>query len=84
MVYAINTRMYDFLLRKPYFFKYSNLAKTQNDALRVLHSFTDKVIQKRRQELSEHRDESKDEYDEIGVRKKRALLDLLLLLFFRF
>lgn len=78
IVYAINTRMFDFLLRKSYFFKFSNLAKTQNDALRVLHAFSDKVIRKRRQELSEKHNDSEDQCDEIGVRKKRALLDLLL------
>lgn len=78
MVYALNTRIYDFLLRKPYFFKFSNLAKTQNDALRALHAFTDQVIWKRRQELLESRNEGDEQCDESGVRKKRALLDLLL------
>lgn len=70
--------MFDFLLRKSYFFKYSNLAKTQDDALRVLHAFSDNVIRKRRQELSEKRNDSEEQCDEIGIRKKRALLDLLL------
>lgn len=78
IVYALNSRMYDFMLRKPYIFRFSNVAKTQSDALRVLHAFTDQVIWKRRQELSESRNENEEQCDESGVRKKRALLDLLL------
>lgn len=56
-------------------------------ALRVLHEFTDDVIRKRRQELLEingndngNTNNHKDGDDEaIGIRKKRAFLDLLLL-----
>lgn len=46
--------------------------------MRVLHGFADDVIRKRRKELTENQDENEDTLDEIGIRKKRAFLDLLL------
>lgn len=51
--------------------------------MRVLHEFTDDVICKRRQELldygtSENCSQNNDEDEVIGIRKKRAFLDLLL------
>lgn len=87
IAYVIHTRMHDFLLRYPLFFNRSKLAKKHAMALRVLHEFTDDVIRKRRQELLEinvndngNTNNHKDGDDEaIGIRKKRAFLDLLLL-----
>lgn len=75
--------MMDFTLRNPVLYKFSNLAKEQSYALRVLHGFTDDVIQKRRQELMAHKNSNNTDgedtlYDDVGVRKKRALLDILL------
>lgn len=83
--------MLDFILRYPVFYQYSDLAKKQETALRVLHDFTDDVIRKRRNELltikinnngNSSQDEEVEEEDEddesIGIRKKRAFLDLLL------
>lgn len=80
--------MLDFVLRYPIFFQYSALFKQQQEALKVLHDFTSSVIQKRRQELltlkinnNENIDEKnkeKSENEAIGIREKRAFLDLLL------
>lgn len=73
--------MLDFILRCPFFYQYSSLAKRQASALRLLHGFTDDVICKRRQELlaSQIDINQENETDEIiGIRKRRALLDLLL------
>lgn len=75
--------MMDFTLRNPMLYKFSNLAKEQSYALRVLHGFTDNVIQKRRQEISANKNSNNTEgngglYDDVGIRKKRALLDILL------
>lgn len=78
---VIQTRMLDFILRCPFFYQYSSLAKRQASALRLLHGFTDDVICKRRQELlaSQIDINQENETDEIiGIRKRRALLDLLL------
>lgn len=83
----MHTRMLDFILRYPVFYEHSKLAKQQAAALRVLHGFTDDVIRKRRQELlaikiNNNENSSSSQEDEeneaIGIRKKRAFLDLLL------
>lgn len=75
-------RMFDFLLRYPFFYNFSKLQKDEAAALRVLHGFTDNVIRKRRQELSNEKlgsdNSSNDDEDDDGVRKKRAFLDILL------
>lgn len=77
--------MFDFKLRYQSIYKFSKLAKDEARALSILHGFTDSVIRKRRQELLENVidsaeiDAKQDEqYKEIGIRKKRAFLDLLL------
>lgn len=78
--------MHDFILRYPLFYQYSKLSKKHASALRVLHNFTDDVIRKRRQELLEingndnkSNHQTDEENESIGIRKKRAFLDLLLL-----
>lgn len=86
IAHVLHTRMLDFILRYPLFYKHSSLAQQQAKALRVLHGFTDDVIHKRRKELlaikinnnenSSSQEEVEDEA--IGIRKKRAFLDLLL------
>lgn len=85
IAHVLHTRMLDFILRYPFFYQHSKLAKQQADALRVLHGFTDDVIRKRRKELltikTNNNDSSSQEEEEnksIGIRKKRAFLDLLL------
>lgn len=78
--------MFDFLLRYPFLFQYSKLAQRQNIALKILHDFTDKVIHRRRQELLNQginnnklmEEETNDEYTDIGIKKKKAFLDILL------
>lgn len=86
----MHTRMLDFILRYPFFYQYSALYKQQQAALGVLHGFTDSVILKRRRELlapkinnNENIDEQskgsgENEVEVIGIREKRAFLDLLL------
>lgn len=84
----MHTRMLDFVLRYPIFYQYSSLMKRQESALRVLHGFTDSVIHKRRQELitmkinnNENANgelKETEENEAIGIRQKRAFLDLLL------
>lgn len=74
--------MLDFALRNPLLYKFSNLAKEESYALGVLHGFTDDVIQKRRQEIAANKNignhQSETNYDDMGIRKKRAFLDILL------
>lgn len=85
IAHVLHTRMFDFILRYPIFYEYSALFKQQAAALRVLHGFTDDVIRKRRQELlsikinnNANSSQEEDENEAIGIRKKRAFLDLLL------
>lgn len=77
---VIVTRMFDFKLRYKLIYQFSKLAQDEAHALSILHGFTDDVIKKRRQELLEHVGESKnvEQDDQIGIRKKRAFLDILL------
>lgn len=72
--------MFDFKLRYKLIYQFSKLARDEAHALSILHGFTDDVIKKRRQELLEHVGESMNaEQDaQIGIRKKRAFLDILL------
>lgn len=77
--------MVNFALRYPLIYKFSNLRKTETAALQVLHGFAYDVIRKRRKELTEqaNRPETNNDTDdvaadEVGIRKKRALLDILL------
>lgn len=71
-------RSFNFACRNPLLYKFSALHKIEANALKVLHGFADDVIRKRRKELTEKRDENENPLDEIGIRKKRAFLDILL------
>lgn len=65
-------KMYDF------FYQFTDLCRKERNALKILHGYTKKVIERRKQELvmSKPDDDEKDEY---GIKKKRfAFLDLLL------
>lgn len=77
--------MFDFKLRYQWIYQFSKLAKEEAHALSILHGFTGNVIKKRRQELLENVRQSTQmnveqdaQYKEIGIRKKRAFLDILL------
>lgn len=85
IAYALFTRILDFILRFQFFYQFSKLYQRQNDALKVLHGFTDNVIQRRRQELlaisinnNKSADEQSKENEDIGIKKKSAFLDVLL------
>lgn len=71
-------RCFNFTARQPLLYKFSKLRKIEANAVRVLHGFADDVIRKRRKELTENQDVDEDTLDEIGIRKKRAFLDILL------
>lgn len=71
-------RCFNFTYRQPLLYKFSKKHKIEANALKVLHGFADDVIRSRRKELTENPNENEDTLDEIGIRKKRAFLDLLL------
>lgn len=51
--------------------------KQQKNALKILHGFTDSVIQERRQKLVTQKNETNDITDE-GARNDKTFLDILL------
>lgn len=66
-------------LRNEFLFKLSSAGRRQKKVLKILHDFTDSVIIARRQELARNMNERKSEDDDdVGVKRKLALLDLLL------
>lgn len=73
-------RSLDFLLRYNFFFRFSPMAWKQRQLLKVLHSFTDRVIVSRREMLTENNKDSIEKLleEDMGIKKKMAFLDLLL------
>nr|XP_018916558.1 PREDICTED: cytochrome P450 4C1-like [Bemisia tabaci] len=59
-------------------FKYSPTGRKFYENLRIIHSFTTKVIQERRENFAATRDVAEDTNTDKGDRRKMAFLDLLL------
>ncbi|CRK92923.1 CLUMA_CG006516, isoform A [Clunio marinus] len=77
----LSTRNFNVFLRNNFLFKLSSLGKRQKEVLSILHNFTDSVIIARREELANKSKKGINEDpidDEIGSKKKLALLDVLL------
>lgn len=72
--------MFNVFLRMNFFFDISRSSRRQDKALKVLHGFTDKVIQTRREEILKTKNKNSDEkQNDDGIKKKIAFLDVLLL-----
>lgn len=74
-------RIFQVLLRNDTIYKYTSYAKAEEKALKVLHGFTDSVIEARRKELTQKNkqsDQSTDLDESVGVKRKEAFLDMLL------
>lgn len=80
MTHILFNRCVDVSLRFDTLFRFSKEYKKQNETLKVLHSFTNEVICKRRSELMTKTGKPKmeDEHEDIGIRKKELFLDVLL------
>lgn len=68
-------------MRSDFFFRLSGKEKRQTEVLKILHGFTDSVIIARRQELESKAmrgEVENDKEDDVGGKKKLALLDVLL------
>ena len=76
----IATRCFNFLYQNSFIFNASPLYWKQNKFLKVVHGFTDSVIVARREELRKSKEDQveNDVEDALGVKKKMALLDVLL------
>lgn len=63
--------------------RFTSYWRRQNEALKILHSFTNKVINERKQQFLEsernkNADQSKENSSVFGMKKRKAFLDLLL------
>lgn len=76
----LSSRFFDAFKRSNFLFQFTEMARRQKIVLKILHDFTDKVIVERRQELENNAKEGKntEEEDDSGVKRKLALLDVLL------
>jgi len=74
-------RIFNFLLRSEFIFKLTPTGRRFKQVVKILHDFTDSVIIKRRTELAKmqtNKEESVENDDDVGAKKKMALLDVLL------
>lgn len=70
--------MFDVLYRYDFTYQFTKLAQEEKKALKVLHGFTDSIINSRREELVKKGKSVVEEVDEFGTKKKMAFLDILL------
>lgn len=69
-------RSFDETKRNKFLFQFTDMFKREQHCIKILHEFTDRVIQKRREELLNIN--QVNEADDVGKKKKKALLDILL------
>lgn len=74
-------RFFSVLLRSDFIFNLSSEGKRHNELVKYVHDFAMQIIEDRRQELVKRKTdglEDEPELNEFGVKKRKALLDLLL------
>ncbi|KAJ3656155.1 hypothetical protein Zmor_015252 [Zophobas morio] len=74
-IFAVRTT--SVFLGNDFFFKFTKDYKIQQEAVKILHGYTNNVIKIKRAEHEKGKHES-GEVDELGRRKKKAFLDLIL------
>ncbi|XP_058116997.1 uncharacterized protein LOC131284572 [Anopheles ziemanni] len=78
----VQVRLFHFLIRYDFFYQFSDNRRKTQEALKVLHGYTDSVIRSRREELNRAAKSGGTEVDEnandLGIKKKVAFLDMLL------
>ena len=74
-------RSFDFKKRNDFLYSFTEMYRIEMASLKILHDFTKSVIVARREQLAKEDQQSsplEEEDDGVGVKKKIALLDLLL------
>ncbi|KAJ8937565.1 hypothetical protein NQ318_000106 [Aromia moschata] len=74
-------RFFSEWLRNPVLFRFSSLHRKYDEYLKILHSFTNRVIKERKAEFSsgsENSGEKSRRVDDDGIKRRAALLDMLL------
>ncbi|XP_045519152.1 cytochrome P450 4d2-like [Pieris brassicae] len=75
----ISLKMRNPFVAEEAFFRLTPYKKSYDDAIKILHGHTKKVLAIRKEELKQANIESLPENTEIGIRNKHAFIDLLLL-----
>lgn len=72
-------RFFNVCLRPDPIWNFSHHSRTQQNILKILHQFTEKVIKERRSKLAGMmNNNSIESIDDIGIKQKRAFIDILL------
>ncbi|XP_058062988.1 cytochrome P450 4d1-like [Anopheles bellator] len=78
----VQCRLFNFLIRYDFFYRFSSNRRKQEAALKVLHGYTNSVIKGRREELHRSNNDTGTAVDanenDLGIKKKMAFLDMLL------
>ncbi|XP_017787234.1 PREDICTED: cytochrome P450 4d2-like [Nicrophorus vespilloides] len=72
------TRIINPFYRIKFMYKYTNMYKSEMDALEIITSFSLGIIEKRRKFLETYHSNDDNEYDEFGKRRKMTFMDILL------
>lgn len=79
MAKILHLRMTNVMYRNDFIYQFTKLAREERAVLKILHGFTDKVIVDRRKQLLENlNNDEEEDGDGVGIKKKMALLDVLL------
>lgn len=79
IAYVLNQRGFDASLRNNLLYQFSKTSQLEKRSLKIIHDFSDSVIVSRRKELLENQTETPEANEnDVGAKKKRALLDVLL------
>lgn len=80
VTYIISDRLMHIWKRPNIVFHFSKDKKPYKKGLKILHEFTRKIIEKRRETIMNEEDEDFDKIDDdsMGIKKRLALLDVLL------
>jgi cytochrome P450 family 4 len=78
MTYIISDRMMHIWKRPDIIFRFTRDKKRYDRCLKVLHGFTRKIIEKRREAVMNEEKPDSPEENSMGIKKRMALLDVLL------
>ena len=72
------SKAFDPKKRIKFLYQFTSLCKREKAVIKILHNFTDSIIESRRKYLQNSKDNSSEIEDEYGIKKRTAFLDLLL------
>lgn len=78
MSHILHLRMAKLMLREDFLFRFSSFYSEYNNALRILHNFTDKVVEERREKIRTEGKIGENFDDSLGQKRKMNFLDILL------